>query len=194
MTSLSAIFLVLCSYVLCVLQSQFVEASKSPTFQPTSIPTSQAPTSYAPTNIPTSQVPTSQVPTSVPTSQAPTGIPTSQAPTSVPTSQAPTSQPSRSCSICAAGQFYNINLASGGSVNTVVGCTSCLPGYTCAGGCNDPQPCAIGKYNGLYGALSCTSCAAGTYSTVSAATSCTNCPGGYSCASTTAGERHFTNQ
>ena len=105
-------------------------------------------------------------------------------------SSIPTSQPSRSCSSCAAGQFYDINLASGGSVNTVVGCTSCLPGYTCAGGCSDPQPCPIGKYNGLYSALTCISCSAGSYSTITAAISCTTCPGGYSCASTTAGKGH----
>ena len=113
----------------------------------------------------------------------------SSIPSSLPSS-IPTSQPSRSCSSCAAGQFYDIDLASGGSVNTVVGCASCLPGYTCAGGCNDPQPCPIGKFTGAYSSLTCTSCSAGSYSTIQAATSCATCPGGFSCASTTAGESY----
>ena len=74
-------------------------------------------------------------------------------------------------------------------MNTAIGCTSCLPGYICPGGCADPSPCGVGLYSSQYGAITCTSCTAGTYNVLTAATNCVTCPAGYSCSSTTAGKK-----
>lgn len=90
---------------------------------------------------------------------------------------------SGACNECGVGKFYNTNLADG----VVVGCTSCYPGYTCAGGCSDPQPCNVGTFAAGYSATLCDNCVAGSYNLEKAATSCTACPAGYSCATAIAG-------
>ena len=158
------------------------QPSRQPTGQPSRQPTGQ------PTAQPSAQ-PTSRpsIPTGQPSSQ-PSRQPTAQ-PTGQPSGQ-PTQQPSRFCSNCAAGQFYDTSLAAG-FVNTVVGCASCLQGYTCAGGCSNPIACTAGHYNGAFGQLACLSCSSGSYSTASAALACITCPGGYSCATTTAGNTQY---
>lgn len=113
--------------------------------------------------------------------------PTSSPPSS--TTISPSSQTSRFCSVCSPGEFYNTKLAAG-FANSVVGCTSCLPGYTCVGGCNDPVACNPGTYNSQYSASKCTDCSSGSYNVLSAAISCKACPAGYACNSTIAGEEH----
>lgn len=105
-----------------------------------------------------------------------------------PSTSAPSSQPTRFCSVCAPGEFYNTKLAAG-SANSVVGCTSCFPGYTCEGGCDDPVACDPGTYNSQYRASTCTDCSAGSYNMLTAAISCKICPAGYACNSTIAGEK-----
>lgn len=139
----------------------------------------------APTGQPSEQ-PSSQ-PTTRPSSQ-PSAQPTNQ-PTIQPSSQ-PTSKPSYNyCKHCLSGQFYNTNLAAGGTTG-VVGCTSCIPGYTCHGGCSDPQPCGLGTFAAGYSATVCDNCAAGSYNLATAQVSCTACPAGFLCATATAGDRY----
>lgn len=116
-------------------------------------------------------------------------------PTQLPTGQ-PTSRPSHFlCEACTSGLFYDLNLkagggpylAAGGTASAVVGCAPCTPGYTCVGGCNSPQPCAIGTYTANYGALTCNNCGGGSYNLVKAASNCTSCPAGSSCATSNTG-------
>jgi hypothetical protein len=118
----------------------------------------------------------------------PTSFPSVE-PSSSPSVSAssPPSQTSRFCSVCSPGEFYNTKLAAG-FANSVVGCTSCSPGYTCEGECSDPVACDPGTYNSQYSASTCTECSAGSYNVLSAAISCKTCPAGYACNSTIAGE------
>jgi hypothetical protein len=176
----SMLIFILCSQILGLLGPlHAVVVNPDPSVEPTAVPSGQpsGQPSAQPSTRPT--VPTGQ-PSGQPSRQ-PTGQPSGQ-----PSSH-PTAQPSRYCTFCNAGQYYNTALAAG-VVNTVLGCVACLPGYTCAGGCNNPVACAPGKYNGNFSALTCTSCAIGSYSQTSGASSCTICPGGYSCATKTAGK------
>ena len=165
--------------------SQFPSAqpSSQPTTQPTDQPSRRpsAQPSRQPTNQPSGQ-PTRQPsnqPTSRPSTQ-PTGQPT-RAPSGQPSSS-PTSYPTRrDCSYCSVGQYFNSYSSSDG---VVVGCDSCPLGYSCAGGCYDPVPCAEGEYSSVYGSSSCTSCSSGYYTTNSASSVCNQCPAGYYCSST----------
>ena len=126
----------------------------------------------------------------VSTTRDPTSYPSAE-PSSSPSAltSSPPSQTSRFCSVCLPGEFYNTKLAAG-SANSVVGCTSCFPGYTCEGGCSDPVACDPGTFSSQYSASTCTECSPGSYNVLSAATSCKTCPAGYGCNSTVAGEEH----
>ena len=127
----------------------------------------------------------------VSTTRDPTSYPLAE-PTSSPSAltSSPPSQTSRFCSVCLPGEFYNTKLAAG-SANSVVGCTSCFPGYTCEGGCSDPVACDPGTFSSQYSASTCTECSPGSYNVLSAATSCKTCPAGYGCNSTVAGEENI---
>jgi hypothetical protein len=130
-----------------------INPSSQPSAQPTRQPSSQP--VGDPTSIPSSQ------PVADPSSQPsdhPSGSPTSQ-PSSLPTSN-PTLRP---CNFCVAGTYYKPELCLNGPSN---GCVNCPMGYSCAGGCEVPQPCGIGSYQPTFGQSACVTCPAGTFNLI----------------------------
>ena len=74
------------------------------------------------------------------------------------------------CTPCPPGSY---DVHKNGSIE------KCEPGFTCAGGANDREPCLAGTYTSGVGSVSCVDCPPGKYSPANGASACVSCPHGF---------------